>query len=178
MARAATALHVRDLPPGATFDARGRLMRRGKRQTLHMPTGARLTSFTRDHFATPSGPLGAVVTFTVAPCRLSVLANASRHIHHMTRARHAKAVKELFACATCEAILGFRDTVPAVVTITRVGPRPLDPDNLAGACKHAQDGIAAALGVDDGDPRCSWQYRQRHDGPGVYAVDVVVTWRV
>lgn len=40
---------------------------------------------------------------------------------------------------------------PVVVRLTRVGPKALDDDNLANGFKAVRDGIAAALGVDDGD---------------------------
>lgn len=47
-----------------------------------------------------------------------------------------------------------------VVTLTRLGPRRLDPGNFEGGFKHVQDAIAHALGVDDGSPRYTWNYRQ------------------
>jgi len=39
----------------------------------------------------------------------------------------------------------FRVAPPVVVTLTRVGVRKLDPDNLAGSFKHVQDAIAVAI---------------------------------
>lgn len=47
------------------------------------------------------------------------------------------------------------------VTLTRIGPKKLDTDNLARACKAVRDGVADALGVDDGDERIEWRYKQR-----------------
>ena len=43
-----------------------------------------------------------------------------------------------------------RPVFPIVVTITRLGPRALDSDNLASSGKHVRDAIATWLGVDDG----------------------------
>ena len=43
-----------------------------------------------------------------------------------------------------------RPTFPLVVTITRLGPRALDSDNLASSGKHVRDAVATWLGVDDG----------------------------
>ena len=40
---------------------------------------------------------------------------------------------------------------PFVVTITRVGPRRMDDDNVAGGAKGVRDEIARQLGVNDGD---------------------------
>ena len=49
---------------------------------------------------------------------------------------------------------------PIVVTITRVGLRKMDDDNLATSAKYVRDGIADALGIDDGDSRIKWEYKQ------------------
>ena len=47
-------------------------------------------------------------------------------------------------------------------------------DNLAAALKHVRDGVADALGMDDGDPRLVWLYGQRRGRPGEYAVLVEI----
>ena len=64
--------------------------------------------------------------------------------------------------------------MPLLVTITRVGPRRLDDDNLDAACKYVRDQIAAHVGVDDGSDQYTWQYKQRI---GKYGVDVEITTR-
>lgn len=46
------------------------------------------------------------------------------------------------------------------VIIIAARPKLIDDDNLAGGCKSLRDAIARKLGVDDGDPRVSWEYRQ------------------
>lgn len=56
------------------------------------------------------------------------------------------------------------------IHISRHGPRELDSDNLAGSQKHVRDGIADALGVDDGSDTLDWQYHQVRSPNGVYAV--------
>ena len=57
---------------------------------------------------------------------------------------------------------------PYRVTLTRIGGRTLDPDNLAGSCKHVQDAVAAFLNVDDGDvDRVSWSYQQEKGPVGL-----------
>lgn len=50
--------------------------------------------------------------------------------------------------------------LPLVVTITRVGPRQLDDDNMARAGKAVRDQVAELLEVDDADPRITWAYAQ------------------
>ena len=47
-----------------------------------------------------------------------------------------------------------------VITITRYGLRKMDDDNLATSAKYVRDGIADALGIDDGDSRIKWEYKQ------------------
>lgn len=63
--------------------------------------------------------------------------------------------------------------LPATITLTRVAPRRLDSDNLAGSFKAVQDEVAALMGIDDGDPRITWVYAQRSPSvPNEYAVEV------
>ena len=51
---------------------------------------------------------------------------------------------------------------PVVVTMTRLGPsNGLDDDNLRGALKGVRDEIAEWFGIDDRDPRVTWEYGQR-----------------
>lgn len=56
------------------------------------------------------------------------------------------------------------------ITLTRVygagrglknkAARMLDSDNLAGAFKAVRDGVAEAMGIDDGSERLEWRYAQ------------------
>lgn len=61
---------------------------------------------------------------------------------------------------------------PLAVTLTRLGGRRLDDDNLAGAFKALRDAIADWLGLDDGDPRLAWRYGQEPGGPAGVRVRV------
>jgi hypothetical protein len=65
-----------------------------------------------------------------------------------------------------------KHAVPCTVTITRIGPKELDGDNLQSSCKAVRDGIADRLGVDDRDPRVTWLYAQEKARPKRYAVRV------
>lgn len=68
---------------------------------------------------------------------------------------------------------GLKVEMPCVVTLTRVGPRKLDKDNLSGSFKHVQDEIARKLSVDDGDEsKVMWQYRQEPIGKLMYKLKV------
>lgn len=108
------------------------------------------------------------------PIRLPSLANARLHWKRLA------ALKKQQRAATLHAILGlpyrpktyrYPTSPPLIVTITRAGPRKLDDDNLAAACKYVRDQIAAIVGVDDGSPLYTWRYAQRK---GEYGVDVTI----
>lgn len=60
------------------------------------------------------------------------------------------------------------------VTLTRIAPRKLDSDNLARSFKAVRDGMADALGIDDGSSRITWCYAQRKGRPHEYAVLVEI----
>ena len=63
---------------------------------------------------------------------------------------------------------------PITITLTRIAPRRLDSDNLAGSLKAVRDGVADALGIDDGSSRIEWRYAQRKGNPHEYAVLVEI----
>lgn len=62
--------------------------------------------------------------------------------------------------------------IPAVVKLTRIAPRELDTDNLAGGFKSVRDGVADWLGIKDNDERVEWVYAQRRGKPKQYAVEI------
>lgn len=110
--------------------------------------------------------------FTI-PIRLPSLLNTRKSWRAMLSLKN----KQKRATAVC--IRKAQETarlprVPLLVTITRVGPRKLDDDNLAGAAKYVRDEIARAVGVDDGSTLYTWRYEQR---VGKYGVEVEITER-
>lgn len=64
-----------------------------------------------------------------------------------------------------------RPKLPCTITLTRLGKKVLDDDNLAGSLKSCRDGVADWLGIDDGDLRLTWVYRQ---ASGSYAVRIEI----
>ena len=84
---------------------------------------------------------------------LRLVSGANVREHWSVRSSRAKSHRQ--AC-----LLVPPHTVPCVVTLTRLGPRALDSDNLAISAKHVRDGIADRLGVNDNDPRVEWRYAQ------------------
>jgi hypothetical protein len=100
-------------------------------------------------------------TFFVAVKTKSELNNREHWRHTQRRAksqRHAAMVETMAAMRAT----GVEPEFPAIVHMVRVGIRRLDGDNLQGSLKHVRDGIADALGVDDGDEsRVLWEYEQK-----------------
>lgn len=87
------------------------------------------------------------------------------------RQRHKRAVGQKFLVEyhlkpLCEGVL---IPLPCKITLTRIGKRRMDTDNLAISFKHVRDAAADILfdpdgklckGRADGDPRIDWIYAQ------------------
>lgn len=107
------------------------------------------------------------------PIRLPSLTNVRMHWRALLKMKQSQKLATF--CAIQQ--IGGRKRIPRpplIVTITRIGPRKLDDDNLPAACKYVRDQIAHEIGVDDGSPLYTWQYLQRK---GKYGVDVEITPR-
>ena len=81
-----------------------------------------------------------------------------------------------------ETIVAFHNNVnrkdvqfPCTVILTRIAPKAMDVDNLAGSFKHVQDALASKMGIDDGDAeKVSWVYQQKPIGHRHYSVKVEI----
>lgn len=108
------------------------------------------------------------------PIRLPSLANSRLH---WTKMKSVKKDQKLatYLCIKNALNRGARfPHPPLLVTITRVGPKKMDDDNVAAACKYVRDEIADAIGLDDGSDQYTWVYKQEI---GEYGVDVEITSR-
>ena len=87
--------------------------------------------------------------------------------HYMARARRVKRERTAVAWA----LYGqARPALPVVVTLGRRAPsNGLDDDNLTQSLKPVRDQVAVWLGVDDRDPRVTWEYAQNR-GPWAVAI--------
>ena len=96
--------------------------------------------------------------------------------HWRARMTRSRGQRQLSMLATRQAVrcLIFTASQKFVITITRIGARKLDGDNLANSQKHVRDGIADALGIDDGSDRLDWRYAQRRGKPREYSVEVQI----
>ena len=102
--------------------------------------------------------------------------------HWAVRNRRKNDQQEQVAVAMLNALRGRKIELPCVVKLTRVGPKKMDNDNLAGAMKHCQDQIARRCG-DRSIERCaaagfpfedvSQRRWKRRCGPGDHACRVV-----
>jgi hypothetical protein len=98
------------------------------------------------------------------PLRLNSIANGNQ-MNRWAKSKLKKSHHGAGFIYTKSALNDGRDgctmSYPFTVTITRIGKRTLDDDNLAYAAKYLRDGIAEALGVDDGDrSKVRWEYAQ------------------
>jgi hypothetical protein len=119
------------------------------------------------------------------PVRTVSEANRASHEHWAVRHRRAKHQKTVAYCVAVARVQAFRTGLRGrkrlragalVVHLTRVAARELDTDNLWGSQKHVRDGIAAALAIDDRDPRVEWRYAQTRGEPGEQAVIARFEW--
>ena len=88
--------------------------------------------------------------------------------HHFARARRTRHERANVAAALAKFT---PPPLPCLVTLTRIGPRLLDGDNLQAAGKGVRDQVARWLGCDDNPAApVTWRYAQertnkRHDVP-------------
>lgn len=87
------------------------------------------------------------------------------------RAKNQRGIARMMLVASCR---GISRSARIYVTLTRIGVRKLDSDNLARSFKAVRDGIADAIGIDDGSDRIGFHYRQERGRPKEYAVRVEI----
>lgn len=107
---------------------------------------------------------------------VKTVSEANQREHWRVKAGRNKAQQEQVTLAMMNALQRRRIAIPCAVKLTRIGPKALDKDNLAGSLKHCQDAIARKLGVDDGDTaKVTWEYHQMPVGIRDYGVKVEIS---
>lgn len=99
------------------------------------------------------------VQYLAVTLPVATVSEANRRDHWSTKAKRAKRHRTA-ARAMCPLV-----PLPATVRLVRLSTRTLDDDNLRGALKAVRDGCADRLGVDDRDPRVTWEYAQERGVP-------------
>jgi hypothetical protein len=92
----------------------------------------------------------------------------------MARAAKAKQEKTDAGLQVLAMLNGARPRETLRITMTRIGPRNWDDDNVSGGLKHVRDGIAAALHIDDGDQRVKWMTAQENGRPKQYKLRIEI----
>lgn len=103
------------------------------------------------------------IATVVVPVR--TVSELNRHEHWRLRQKRAKAQHEAVHVGVLAWVQRYQQGIvrcgPMHIHLTRIAPRKLDTDNLAGALKHVRDAVAKFLGVDDGDEeRVTWSVGQ------------------
>lgn len=112
---------------------------------------------------------GAGAMMLVIEVPITTVSEANRREHwgaKARRVRHQRTVTR-WCCRATPDFAAIRDWVRAgghaTVVLTRLAPRSLDTDNLAGALKAVRDAVADELGLpNDRDPRIEWRVMQIH----------------
>lgn len=105
-----------------------------------------------------------------------VISEANQREHWTVKNRRKKEQQVTTAVAFLNNVRRSNINFPCVVKLTRIAPKALDSDNLAGSFKHVQDEIARKLGIDDGDAgKVIWEYAQMPVRIRQYSVKVEIT---
>lgn len=97
---------------------------------------------------------------------IRTISEANARGHWSKRARRARAQRRMAGMITSSEMVRYlcdnpMDSMTVFrIKLTRIGKGKMDSDNLAGAMKAIRDGIAEAIGIDDGDDRMRWEYGQ------------------
>jgi hypothetical protein len=107
---------------------------------------------------------------------IKTVSEMNQRCHWAARYKRLRQHKDAAYIGTLEALRGKRINCDKItITLPRLGLRKLDSDNMYSSQKGTRDGIAKALGIDDGDERLTWIYRQRKVKRDQCGVEVEIT---
>jgi len=106
--------------------------------------------------------------------KISGLNKSARYQHWGKLAGIAKKQRTLAAIATSNQIVAgkIKSGSKYSVELTRFGKKKLDDDNIVGSLKHIRDGIADALGVNDGSDKIKFIYSQKQSN--IYCLNISI----
>jgi hypothetical protein len=93
------------------------------------------------------------------------------------RAKHRESARRCTVAALHMARVHAADLLPVEVLLTRLSAGHMDDDGLAASQKGVRDGIAEALGVDDGSSVIRFRYAQERAPRGTFSVRVRIERR-
>lgn len=129
-----------------------------------------------------SGPVGIKIVLpikTKSPNTSHAMTRGQAMALGAMRKRHHELAQLAVASHLRSRGLTGADFVPVLVTMTRVSAGSLDRDNLVAALKWCRDGVAEALGIDDGDEaRLRFVCDQRPGPKKVYQVEILIEHEV
>ncbi len=105
---------------------------------------------------------------------LRTVSEANQREHWRTRYNRKQSQQGFISAWWQNVMRGRQVGLPCRVKLTRIGPRALDSDNLAGSFKHVRDAIAKKLGIDDGSSQVTWEYHQMPIKVRTYGVKVEI----
>lgn len=162
---------IYDAPDTSDAGRRGIAKALRLRPTKAAPKRGRTVGYVPyDEWVTDRGGASPIYGYQI-PIRLR--SEANQREHWGAKANRVKAQRVAVSLAMQGHGDLLRACLPAVVRITRIGPRDLDSDNLQGAAKAVRDAVASVLGVDDADPAVTWEPVQQDRGK--YGVRIVIT---
>lgn len=94
--------------------------------------------------------------------------------HWSVRQRRVRSEKEITGWQLAALNSVRACALPCSVILTRFSAGTLDGDNLQGALKAVRDAVATWLGVDDADPRVTWEYTQDRCPRGEHHVQITI----
>lgn len=99
------------------------------------------------------------------------------NVRECWQAKYSRAKEQKTAVAACLYPYGQYFRKPKgtfTITLTRIGVRKLDGDNLQRGFKSCRDSVATILGIDDGSERIEWRYEQEKGKPKEYAARIEI----
>lgn len=103
---------------------------------------------------------------------IRTVSEANQREHWGKKAARAKSQRNMTCMRLFVAFGKAPKKPPDCITLTRIAPRSLDSDNLAGSFKAIRDGIQDWCGVNDRD--LVFVYAQRRGKPREYAVEIAM----
>jgi hypothetical protein len=91
---------------------------------------------------------------------IKTVSEANAREHWAIKAKRAKIQRKDAKAVVGGQLWKGRYKLPLAISFVRIGKSKLDSDNLQGSFKAIRDGVADALGINDGSDLITWDYKQ------------------